>query len=51
MEKQNNYYEHSDDKSRCRYNLAVSVNSCRKCLFDTLCHLEHQKDLQNKESE
>ena len=48
MEKQNSYYEYSDDKSRCRHNLAVSVNSCRKCLFETLCHLEYQKDSQKQ---
>lgn len=46
MEKQKSYYEYSEDKDRCRYNLAVSVNSCRRCLFEALCHLEYQKDLQ-----
>jgi len=51
MERQKPYYEYSEDKDRCRHNLAVSVNSCRRCLFEALCHLEYQKDLQNKESE
>lgn len=33
---------------KCRYGLAC-IESCRQCLFDTLCHLEKEKDLSNKE--
>lgn len=44
-------YEYSEDKSRCKHNLAVSVNSCRKCLFEALCHLEYTKELQNKKEQ
>lgn len=36
------YYEYSDDKEECKYKLAV-VDSCRKCLFETLCRLEQNK--------
>lgn len=35
--------------NKCRYWLSVSVTSCRRCLFNTLCHLEHDKELREKE--
>jgi hypothetical protein len=35
------YYENSDDTTKCKYNLVV--DSCRACLFDTLCRLEKDK--------
>ena len=44
MEWYKNYEYWIDNK--CRYGLSVSVNSCRQCLFNTLCHLE--KDKQEK---
>lgn len=44
------YYEYSDNKEKCKYNLAV-VNSCRKCLFETLCRLEKQKEERAKGEE
>lgn len=31
----------------CRYGLRT-IESCRKCLFDTLCHLEKNDSLVNK---
>ena len=43
-------YEYWKDKEHCRYWLQVSVNSCRRCLFETLCHLEHTKENQNLDS-
>ena len=41
MEKQKPYYECADDTSKCNYGLVI--NSCRECLFHTLCHLEKAK--------
>lgn len=29
---------------KCRYWLAVSCNSCRQCLFETLCQFEHNQE-------
>ena len=44
------YYEYNlEDNSKCKYNLAVSVNSCKKCLFETLCHLEVEKERRAKQ--
>jgi hypothetical protein len=37
-EKQKPYYECAEDTSKCNYWLVVE--SCRQCLFHTLCHLE-----------
>lgn len=44
------YYEESDNREKCRYWLA-SIESCRKCLFETLCHLEKQKEERAKGEE
>ena len=48
MEQYKNY-EYWIDKEHCRYWLQVSCNSCRACLFNTLCHLEHEKERKEKE--
>jgi len=32
----------------CRYGLA-SIQSCKACLFDVLCHLERTEELRKKE--
>lgn len=39
------YYEQSKETNKCQYNL--TVESCRKCLFETLCRLEKQKRQNN----
>lgn len=44
------YYEESDNREKCKYNLAT-VDSCRKCLFETLCRLEKQKEERAKGEE
>jgi len=41
--------EYWNEKGECRYWLQVSVSSCRRCLFETLCHLEHDKEQREKE--
>lgn len=41
MERQNNYYEHSENTKECTYGLVIE--SCRQCLFETLCRLEKAK--------
>lgn len=41
------YYEQSDDKTQCKYGFAIE--SCRWCLFETLCHLEKQKEQRAKQ--
>ena len=41
------YYEYSDNKEECKYWLAV-VDTCRHCLFETLCRLENTKKLEKK---
>lgn len=33
---------------KCKHWLSVSVNSCRKCLFEALCHLEQDKEKREK---
>lgn len=39
-----NKYEFAKEwEDKCRYWLA-SIESCRRCLFETLCHLEKWKD-------
>ena len=40
------YYEYSDNKKECTYNLVV--DSCRTCLFETLCRLEQVKAKQEE---
>lgn len=37
------YYEYSDQKGKCKYDLAVMEN-CRECLFNVLCNLEKWND-------
>lgn len=36
-------YEYSDTRWKCKHNLVVE--SCSRCLFETLCRLEKQKVL------
>lgn len=48
MEEQIKWYEHAD-KRICKYWL--QIESCRKCLFEVLCRLENQKDLQHKKEQ
>lgn len=48
MERMEYYKEYWID-NKCRYWLSVSVTSCRRCLFEALCHLEHDKELREKE--
>ena len=38
MEKQKSYYEYWEKKGECTYWL--TVESCRRCLFETLCRLD-----------
>lgn len=40
------YYEYSENKNKCKYNLVVE--SCRKCIFETLCRLNYFKNNNNK---
>ena len=49
MEQYKNYEYWIDNK--CRYWLQVSVNSCRACLFNTLCHLEYEAERLKKGKE
>lgn len=44
------YYEESDNREKCKHWLA-SIESCRQCLFETLCHLEKQKEKRAKEGD
>ena len=41
-EKEKNRYEYWENTGECRYWLAT-IESCRKCLFETLCRLEKYK--------
>lgn len=41
MENIKRRYEQSDDINKCRYWLVME--SCSRCLFETLCHLEKEK--------
>lgn len=43
MEQYKNY-EYWIDKEHCKYGLAISVNSCRQCLFNALCQFEHNQE-------
>lgn len=43
MENTKRNYEQSDNPSKCKHNLLM--NSCRECLFETLCRLEKTKSL------
>lgn len=43
-----NFYEQSDDHSKCRYSL-WAIKTCRGCLFETLCRLEEQKEQRAKQ--
>jgi hypothetical protein len=36
------YYEYWKEKDKCTYGLYL--DSCRQCLFETLCRLERWKD-------
>lgn len=36
------YYEYSGDKNKCKHNIVVQ--SCRQCLFETLCRLGQQRN-------
>ena len=42
MEQYKNYEYWIDNK--CKYWLQVSCNSCRACLFTTLCHIEYEAE-------
>ena len=42
------YFEQSDNKKQCKYGLS-SIESCRQCLFETLCHLERLKEERAKQ--
>jgi len=37
-------YEYWIDKEHCKHWLSVSVNSCRRCLFENLCHYEKMQE-------
>ena len=37
-------YEYWIDKEHCKYGLQVSVQSCRRCLFENLCAFEHRQE-------
>ena len=39
-------YEYSKEWDKCAYNLYI--DSCRRCLFETLCRLEKSKDGRNE---
>lgn len=41
MKEKEKRYEESDNKRKCRYWLTIEW--CRSCLFETLCHLEKEK--------
>lgn len=43
-------YEYSTEKDRCAYWLEV-MRSCRLCLFNTLCNLEKNKILDQKNND
>lgn len=43
------YYEYSDNKQKCKYNIVVE--GCRSCLFETLCHYENMKKKQKEKSD
>lgn len=36
------FYEYSDNREECKYWIAA-VESCRRCLFETLCRLEQSE--------
>ena len=38
-------YEYWIDKEHCKHWLSVSVNSCRRCLFNALCMFEHNQEM------
>lgn len=41
MKEKEKRYEESPDQTRCQYWLVM--DSCRSCLFETLCRLEKDK--------
>ena len=41
------YYEYWETREKCTYDLVVE--SCSRCLFETLCRLKKQKDLYSNE--
>lgn len=48
MENYKPYYEYwKENKTKCEYDIVVE--SCRRCIFETLCRLEKQKQDNNKE--
>ena len=42
------YYKEYWERWECRYWLR-EIESCRKCLFETLCRLEKQKSLDHNQ--
>jgi len=44
-------YEYWIDKEHCKHWLSVSVNSCRRCLFENLCHYEKMQEENKKKSD
>ena len=44
------YYKENWINGECRYWLRA-IESCRQCLFETLCHLEKTDSLVNKRKE
>ena len=44
-------YEYWIDKEHCKHWLSVSVNSCRRCLFNALCHYEKMQEENKKKSD
>jgi len=49
MENYKNYEYWIENK--CKYWLAISVSSCRRCLFEALCCYEKNQERINKEKE
>ena len=44
------HYKENGINGECRYGLR-QIESCKKCLFDVLCHLEKTDSLVNKRKE
>jgi len=43
------YYEYSENKEKCNY--WIVVESCKRCLFETLCRLQYFKSKQQNDEE
>jgi len=43
------YYEYSEDKTKCTYWLIME--SCRQCLFETLCNYQNNQRILNSNNE